>query len=486
MREEEPAMKLDHLVGRCLFCNQIVLKPYDPSHSRFCCTKRLGRDVMTSFGQDLELYPTIYPEPLPTDDAGFAPDPYMPEVPDGFAISSCLHRATSGEFALPELPYPVDCGALRHLRCGHATLYNLGDLAKSFNFERGTVTVCDMATYHWSNTLKDPRSWAVVSTALTYGIRHLGVWTAGNAGLSLSKLVYAVNRLLPAGERLTVYCYTVGDGLPREIQYLLHSFGAQIISFEPPSHGSIFPLEEVLSRINSHLGTRLTKDEFWDVTDGWDGVGLYMYRLIGRQLCLYIKPQYIVAPVGTGDLFFGLYQGINDCVQAGYIEPKDCHLVGAIPHILPGKNRGTILENYSNYHLHIPVREAGHVSEAEAIAPKLDIVHTPLLLVMHEALVQTDRVSLVRLARGWQERPAKVFQTNGHDSLPTAAEPSSLLGFAALPWLATEHLRIQPPPTRQGVVSANAEVVVVSSGFGVIGKEEQEFFSAIVSQPVAA
>src|SRR6185295_9952908 len=151
----------------------------------------------------------------------------------------------------------------------------------------GQLTVCDLSTYLWSSTLKDPRSWAVMCLALKYGVRHLGVWTAGNAGYSLARLAYAVNRLLPPDRRVQVHCYYDGkeESLPRGSRYTLRGFQANLLEIPTLGQGTIFTPEYALECLNATRTSHISQDDYWEVTDGWDGVGILMYRLLARQVC---------------------------------------------------------------------------------------------------------------------------------------------------------------------------------------------------------
>lgn len=471
-------MKINHLTGVCLFCGKLT-EPYDPNESRFCCTKSLARgDVEKSFGKNLTLYPTIYPIPANMNGVLIPPHPATRPAPDVFAISNDPDSALTltDDNCLPTLPYPEN-SKIDHLRCGNATIHNLGDVATNFSFQAGKVTVCDMTTYLWSNTLKDPRSWAVIRTALTCGIRHLGVWTAGNAGLSLAKLAYAVNRLLPTDQRINVYCYGVRGELPVELQQQLQEFRAHVAIFNP-ARGKIFPPQNALDRLNSTLAhRRIDKEDYWDVSDGWDGVALYMYRLIGRQICKHLKPRYIVAPVGTGDIFFGLYLGRRDCLDKHFIGPNDCRLIAAVP---KGAN---IIQNYKSKHLNIRSEPPAR-GIARPVSPKVATTYTPLLLVMYEAFLDQS-VTVVEVSKEEQEDAAELLIAKGTRPL-VASEPSALLAFAALPGLAKRHLDEEGQPDEDTVLEADADVLVVNTGCGALGKDERKFIGKFMGRAGAA
>lgn len=451
-------MKLGHLVGRCFFCKR-THGAYDPNQNRFCCTQGLSLDVGAKFGDQLALFPTIYPEPAESDREFSPPEPHIRPGMDAFAIAleTRSPRQTKAQ-TMPSLPYPANCAELDHGRCGHAAIYSLGASAASFGFAADNVQVCDLTTYPWSRTLKDPRSWAVVRTALACGVRHLGVWTTGNAGFSLARVAYEANRFLPADRRLHVYCYTTSP-MANTLRGYLQAFDAKIAFYEPTALGEIVRVQDTLERMNARLDQAIPLDEYWDVSDGWDGVGLYMYRLLARQLCRHLKPDYVVLPVGTGDLFFGFYLGRRDCVAGGYIEANSCRLIAAIP------QGDSVLKNYHKYGLAIPL-DGGGTNTGTPVAPKLTIVYTPLLLVMYEAL-RNEAVEIVEVDLGRQQAAAQLLMQGG--SIHIASEPSALIAFGALKDLAAKHLG-----SRGGIMyrSTKAKVLVVNSGCGLMGPEE--------------
>ncbi len=461
-------MKFEHVAGHCLFCESRRWRQYDcgPNAKRHHCTHGLATDIREKFGDDRQLYPTIYPIPVGRGILA-PPNPGARPAPDVFGITVPISSPMTSPPKLPALPYPTPAPHMEHLRCGNAVVYNLGELAGSFEFEPGSVTVYDMSTYGWSNTLKDPRSWAVVSTATGQGIRDLGVWTAGNAGLSVAKLAYAVNRVLPPEKRIRVSCYSVGEPLPEEVRHVLQSFDAHVAVFRTPTRGKIFPVEEVIRRLNQRLRPQINERRFWDVSDGWDGVGLYMYRLIGRQICTELEPtpKYIVAPVGTGDLFFGLCLGRDDCVKARKIKETDCHLVGAIP-----AGGESIINNYGDYDIEIPTVEPELGGDNPPAAPKLSTIYTPLLLVMYPRLLRRDRVTLIRVSDEDQRAAAGALLDRQANSGRPASEPSALTAFSALPRLSRWHAQREERPGRRVRTDlAKVPVVVVNSGSGILG-----------------
>lgn len=422
---------------------------------------------------DKGLFPTIFPVPAQavgrTSRLPIPPHPAARPALDGFAICEPDGRkSTAAELQVP-MPFPPEGHPLDAAHCGHARLYDIGGLARAFGFMPGSLYVLDMSTYHWSSTLKDPRSWAVVRTAASAGIKHLGVWTAGNAGLSLAKIAYAFNRTMSPRRRITVHCYTIGHSVPRELEVNLQRFDAHVSNFADPFEGKIFPPSLALKRLNARLGRahRIRTNEYWEVTDGWDGVGLYMYRLLGRQICAHVRPDYIVVPLGTGDLFYGLYLGRQDCVDADVIKKNMCHFIAARP------SKNSIKDNYDHYKMMLPASPLeSDVAEALAspLAPKLEANYTPLLLVMYRAL-RDSCVDVVPVGMSGQRTAAQLILSEQPDYF-VATEPSSLLAFGALPYLRKRLSEDARSAARYTVRDRRTKAVVVNSGCGALSAEE--------------
>ena len=471
-------LSIPTLKGVCIFCGQ-EYSPFTPSNDRHCCTEGLDVSVTARFGADIALYATVFPKPL--DDAWYVPPhpAYRPQR-DGFVVSADdRHGSTTllaDENALASLPYPAEHPRIQHLKCGYATLTNMGHLATQFGFESNCVDICDMSTYYYSHTLKAPRSWAVVNNALHHGIRHLGVWTAGNAGFSLAKTASAVNLLLPPEERLKVYCYAEQGKLSTRMQQSLRSVGAEVHEFSNPSRvQKVLSPKAALDRLRG-LGVELRPEEYWDVSDGWDGVGLYMYRLLGRQLCSHLRPNVIVAPVGTGNLFFGLYQGIMDCVEHGIINRGECRLVGAVP------TGDSIVTNLRKYAIELPLDETPmRSSGTDPVCPKLDTIYTPLLLALYNALTRDrDWCHLMFVNRESQKEVVRRFHRRGSQIAPITAEPSALVCFGVLESLAAMLLRKESSHgARLEASGASDRVIVISTGCGLMDDEELSFLDDI-------
>ena len=468
-------MILQDLSGGCLFCGKQYAFDTHPNSEiakRHCCTGSLAlpRDLLD---RDLHLFPTVFPVPRNSHGVVIPPHPASRPVVDGLAVAP--HDPSlqpSGADATAYLPFLDTPLSLAGNRCGNALLYDAGRLATRFHLARGSVKVLDMATYGWSHTLKDPRSWAVISQAARSGVKHLSAWTAGNAGFSLARMAYAHNKFVQNDQKLHVHCYSIGSAVPDNLKVNLQRYHARVFDFLAPSTGShIFPPDRSFEQIKTAMDVEIDPNEYWEVTDGWDGVGLYMYRLIGRQLCAHYKPNYIICPLGTGDLFFGLYLGRQDCLNEKLIPAESCKFLVMMP------NQGNILENYERYSMKVRdtyKSEVAHDFE-RPMAPKLEADYTPLLLTMYQAFLD-PAVKLVPVGRKGQDIAARAMFAS-HMTDFVASEPSALLAFSGLTALVGMIAEESSTRPRLGVTETKTDVVVVNSGCGSMGDEEIRYLA---------
>lgn len=359
------------------------------------------------------------------------------------------------------LPYERDFLALdAGLRCGRPTLYRAPALERTA--DSSTVYVLDMASYRWSHTLKDPKSWAVVNTAREMGFRHLALWTAGNAGVSLARMVREANHFLRPKQRMSVYAlFNEHDrSLDAGMRAELSGWECQLI----PVHSEgkrILPPEEVFTEVRKRaqgLGSSWNPAEYWDVTDGWDLVGIVMYRLLMLQVLSQVQPTHVIVPVGTGNLLIGCMAAIDDLVELQG-EQVGIRLVGAIP---SNENVKRIISSWDEPRTRTtPVR--GRRPRKSPFMPKLAGAYTPLVPII-DAAVELRRLDLVEvdgLRQAWA-RNAILERAEGR---PILAEPSAMATFAAL------------PVVLDGGTSAGEErtVLVVNSGLGLQGGAEWRY-----------
>jgi hypothetical protein len=364
-----------------------------------------------------------------------------------------------------------------HLRCGNSIVYRsaeLEDLTGS-----ALVLVLDMGSYYWSGTLKDPRSWAIINTALTYGITDISVWTAGNAGLSLAKLAHVANRRLLPEQRLQIHAIVDNEVAP-EIRAELRLWQCEVLDVFRQDSPVLNP-DEIRGLVAARLRRsrrRLEESSYWHVTDGWDGVGLMTYRLIAAQVIRDLsslltatasEPVNLVLPVGTGDLLVGFYLGLKDCEQAGLTSRDSWRLIGALP---DGAN---ILANIRQRTMHGVVQERGKVSHGgPPVMPKLKGLYTPLAPCITR-IENEGAVEFVAVTEADQLRAGRQVLCGGIDD-GVVAEPSALATFAALPHLGNSAAGRHG--TKGHGYNSSQRTVIVNSGLGVLGRPEQIFLAA--------
>ena len=461
--------------GRCFLCGEA--RPVFDTSVRICdCARPHGFPV-----DELCCYVTVLPEPREYEVARL---PSLWSVPpsDVFALAADSLEEPAGADRLRSLPggvlpYPTDLLNSRyHLRCGNSVLRRSSSLADATGFEQ--VLVLDMGAYHWSGTLKDPRSWAILNTALTCGVTSISVWTAGNAGLSLARMAYALNRRLPAESRIQIYAIVDNDVAP-EVRMQLRLWQCEVLDVFRQDKPVLNP-EEIKGLVASRLKRvrrHLDEPTYWHVTDGWDGVGLLMYRYIAAQVLSEVvglstsadrepQPLYVVLPVGTGDLLLGFYLGLKDCERAGVIPAKTCRIIGAVPagnNILDNIRMRSIPAN-GNGHPHTP-------APTPPVMPKLSGLYTPLAPCL--ARLEKERsVEFVAVTEADQLRAGRQVLSGGiDDGIP--CEPSALAAFAALPHL-NGPLKLAEPADRPWAYQTPRRVLVVSSGLGVLDRREAD------------
>ena len=326
--------------------------------------------------------------------------------------------------------------------------------------DQSNIFVLDLSTYLWSHTLKDPRSWAIINVALELGFRHLSAWTAGNAGFALATLVRVCNHFLSPAERLHVYAiYDPMDrSVDRAVERGLQQSDCRIIHV-PSVRKTIFSPTELRAKVRD-LAVAQTQtwnpSEYWDVTDGWDAVGMLMYRLLAAQVIRDLQPTHIVVPLGTGNLVTGILLGVKDCVQTG-ISPTRIEVIGALPH---GENIiRQIVRRKEKTPRYAPEGPPGK----EPLMPKIACTYTPLAGCI-DRFLDDDRLRFVESSPRDQEL-ALVRLAEAAQGRRILAEPSSLAPFAALPTVADEFLR----------GTSTERILIVNSGCGIMSAKEQRY-----------
>lgn len=139
-------------------------------------------------------------------------------------------------------------------------------------------------------TYKGRRSEAIVKKALDEHIDKLVLITSGNAGFSLAKFAKISN--------LKVVCI-VDKKLPVKIYKKLVVVCHKVIRVDLSSR--ILKPEDVI-----FLARETDEEVIWDVTNGWHEA----YENIIKEI-KDARPNFIITPVGSGEAFVGLLNGIK-------------------------------------------------------------------------------------------------------------------------------------------------------------------------------
>lgn len=475
-------MKFEHLRARCFLCGK--LWPVFDTDVRICdCVRPLGFPA-----NELACYVTILPE-LPSYSLNQLPSLWISQPEDVFAVAveppGSSREAGPRRVALPpsdisSLPYPSDILYKdHHARCGNALIYRSPSLEDLTGFDR--VMVLDMGSYYWSGTLKDPRSWAIVNTALRGRMTDLSVWTAGNAGMSLARLAHFANRRISRESRIQIHAIVDNDVAP-EIRTQLRLWQCEVLDVFRQDKPVLNP-GEIRSLVTTRLRRsrrQLDEASYWHVTDGWDGVGLLMYRLIAAQVIRDLGAELsrdshgldIVVPVGTGDLLLGFYLGLRDCEEAGAVTRGACRLIGALP---AGAN---ILNNVRQRSIpFLPDDTHERSSQSSPMMPKLTSLYTPLAPCLSR-LEKDGTVVFVAVTEGDQLRAGRQVLAVGVDD-GIVAEPSALAPFAALPYL-DEHVKRWEAERKGRTHQGPRRILAVNSGMGIVGHREEDLLQRAI------
>ncbi len=450
-------MNDDAFVSRCVVCDR-RWSSYDPQ-VRLC--KCVDANIPAK-SREAQLYVTIFPEASDLRPEN-VPSLWSAHKEDVVAVST---DSPSPSWHVPQGPAGtfstryIDEKLIRHnLKCGNSKVFRSSYLERLTHANRSFVF--DMSSYYWTSTLKDPRSWIIVSTALKRGLRDLFLWTAGNAGESLAKIVNVLNRHLSPGDRLRVHA-AVNSAVTGDIRRRLTLWGCNVITSIP--RGQIATEQELLGAAEANLdgGRLIDRATAWHVTDGWDGVGLIFYRLLATQVVRDIVsmagPFDIFVPMGTGSLTLAFCLAVEDCELAGLVTRGDCRVVGVAP-------RG---ENITSDILRREPHGHGDESPCYPTMPKLTGTYSPLSLClrkMHDrgvlefCLVERD-VHVALGARLLADRHQNGF----------AAEPSALSAFVAAAMDKQE----------------GRNVIIVNTGMGCLGEFDHAFVDNISAKSEAA
>lgn len=442
--------------GRCLICGAVY--PTYTTANRLCnhCKDRYRHHKFFQDVPDLaSCFVTIVPEiEISSDDlkCGYS-DIFLGSGEEARNPREILENVFSQD---PRLP------------CGQPNLFEDPTLARFAGI--GSAWILDLSPYIWSGTLKDIRSWAVLSAAIEQNVNHLAVWTAGNAGLSLAKLVHRWNATQKDESTQKVVHCLIDAFAPPEVVVTLRSLQCRVAPISTGS-GAILSREQVYHVVSSLTDPDDLEGSYWQVTDGWDGVGVFMYSLLARQCLTFLRKRleetgfigtdiYIIVPLGTGNLLLGFVRGIEH--EEG-VRPK---LIAAVP----------FRDNMMTPFLpdgHEP-NQKPRMRRVEPVAPKLTGFYSPLSpCLWHLALNRdfSDRrsVEFIEVDRASQiEAASRIFSPEKEHAI--VSEPSAVIAFGALRQL-EQRIRNHGRDPEQCVV------LVVNSGFGIMGLEETEFYT---------
>ncbi|MBI5707262.1 MAG: PLP-dependent lyase/thiolase [Armatimonadetes bacterium] len=482
MPEIDPTT-FENLFSRCLFCDEVREEPYQDGVRECPNPKCPSAELIPP--AERPYYVSLVPDfsgsnvaktarqeqfevengPAPRLNGNRPSFEHMPPTDGKYGVADLfsLEKVLSPERTLSrgehfgwafQYPYKQDLLSMKYgLRCGNSDLITGEDL---YGFQ---ADVLDLSGYAYSLSLKDLRSWAIINVALERGFKHLALWTAGNAGYSLARLAYVVNRRLPESERIQVYCI-VEAGLEKSIRLELRRWQAEVVKDVRINSSSapILSNKDVWTLIEKNTGKAIPERERWHVTDGWDGVGIMMYYLLALQV---LKRESatsdtydaVIVPVGSGDLFAGFLLALRDA----YTE-KAPKLIAAVPPA--GENIFTTLR-------------ARRRSGGSTAAGKLQGTYSPLakalLHLKDRNRFQVEEVDDINHRKGAQ----LVLNRKPYPLLP--AEPSALLAFGALCQFGDS---LQRSRSRFNSWSLDSRVLVVSSGCGVTPLGEQKWLEA--------
>ena len=139
-------------------------------------------------------------------------------------------------------------------------------------------------------TFKDRRSELIIKNAMEERIDKLVLITSGNAGYSLGRFA--------KDSKIKIVCI-VDKNLKNSIKNKLRIYSTLV---EVDLSKKILRPEMVIS-----LARENDEEVIWDVTNGFHEA----YEHIIEEIKKIIKPDYIILPVGSGEAFVGLYNGIK-------------------------------------------------------------------------------------------------------------------------------------------------------------------------------
>jgi len=138
-------------------------------------------------------------------------------------------------------------------------------------------------------TFKDRRSELIVDRAKDEHVDKLVLITSGNAGYSLAKFAEGTN--------IKVVC--VVDRVNFTVRDKLEKFSYKVIDLDLSK--KIFGPEETIAMVRES-----DEEVIWDVTNGFHQAFQSIVQEIKTE-----RPDWLIVPVGSGEAFVGLYEGLK-------------------------------------------------------------------------------------------------------------------------------------------------------------------------------
>ena len=173
------------------------------------------------------------------------------------------------------------------LKSGNTPLVRSEILSKKFNIEN--ILIKDESKNPFG-TFKDRISKFVIKQAKNDYVDKIALITSGNAGYSFAKFA--------EGTKIKVVCI-IDKSLRKKIKDKLSSVSYKVITIDLSKR--IIKPEEVIA-----LARENKEEVIWEVTNGYHKVYESIVREIKGE-----NPDYILIPIGSGEGFVGIYEGIK-------------------------------------------------------------------------------------------------------------------------------------------------------------------------------
>ncbi|MDO8530193.1 MAG: PLP-dependent lyase/thiolase [bacterium] len=176
---------------------------------------------------------------------------------------------------------------MTHYKSGKTPLIEVGEFSKRFNLPN--LLIKDESKNSFG-TWKDRRSEFIVQRAQKEGVDKLCLITAGNAGYSIAKFA----------QKTTIKVVSIVDvNLSSSIKSTLQKECHKVI--EVNLSDKMLSPEEMIA-----LARENDSELIWDITNGFHEA----YESIIEEV-EDLNPDYLICPVGSGEAFVGLHDGIK-------------------------------------------------------------------------------------------------------------------------------------------------------------------------------